>query len=222
MTKHECRNHFETVELWHQALKLFDKNTQLYLQDKNNYQSFLCNTELIQEASSLVLNYFWLVSKIMRKHQDTLPDTRITSLNLPHEIERLQCLFIESCASRYYAIRKVQKSFGCFSAGIDNVAFSKIEYEFLRYRENYWPKVKEEFHCFIVHKECNRIKGKKQLRLANKNRKLIKTVFLKPLYDNYLKFSRVLTARTRSTHKLGFSQKNVILNKYETDCVLKK
>ena len=40
LTKHECRNHFGTVELWHQALILFDKKTRLYLQDKNNYQSF--------------------------------------------------------------------------------------------------------------------------------------------------------------------------------------
>ena len=135
LTKHECRNHFETVELWHQALNLFDKKTQLYLQDKKNYKSFLSNTELIQEADSLVLNYFWLVSKIMRKYQDTLPDKRITSLNIPHEIERLQCLLIESCASRYYAVRKIQKSSGRFSAGVDNVAFSKIGDEFLRYRE---------------------------------------------------------------------------------------
>jgi hypothetical protein len=91
--------------------------------------------ELTQEANSLVLNYFWLVSKIMREHQNTLSGERVTSLNIPYEIERLQCLFIESCALRYYAVRKIQKSSGRFSAGIDNVAFSKTEDEFLRYRE---------------------------------------------------------------------------------------
>ena len=91
--------------------------------------------ELTQEANSLVLNYFWLVSKIMREHQNTLPSERVTSLNIPYKIERLQCLFIESCASRYYAVQKTQKSSGCFSAGVDNVAFSKIEDEFFRYRE---------------------------------------------------------------------------------------
>jgi retron-type reverse transcriptase len=135
LTKHECRNHFETVELWHQALILFDKKTRLYLQDKNNYQSFLSNMELTQEANSLVLNYFWLVSKIMREHQNTLSGERVTSLNIPYEIEKLQCLFIESCASRYYAVQKIQKSSGRFSAGVDNVAFSKTKDEFLRYRE---------------------------------------------------------------------------------------
>ena len=120
---------------WHQALILFDKKARLYLQDKNNYQSFLSNMELTQEANSLVLNYFWLVSKIMRKHLNTLSGERVTSLNIPYEIERLQCLFIESCASRYYAVRKIYKSSGRFSAGVDNVAFSKTEDEFLRYRE---------------------------------------------------------------------------------------
>ena len=41
--------------------------------------------------------------------------------------------------------------------------------------ENYQPKVKKEFYYFIVHKEYNRTKRNKQLRLVNKNRKIIKT-----------------------------------------------
>lgn len=69
--------------------------------------------------------------------------------------------------------------------------------DFLEY---YWPKVKKELHYFIVHKEYNRIKGKNQLRLANKERKTINTECSKPLYDNYIKFSRALTARVRSTY----------------------
>ena len=80
--------------------------------------------------------------------------------------------------------------------------------------------MKEILHCFIVHKECNRIKGKNQLRLANEKRKIIKTECPKPLYENYIKFSRVLTARVRSTYNLSFSQKNVIWNKAETDQTL--
>jgi Mor family transcriptional regulator len=65
----------------------------------------------------------------------------------------------------------------------------------LDFLENYWPKVKKEFHCFIVHKDCNRTKGKNQLRLANKERKIINTEYPKPLYDNYIKFSRVLVKK---------------------------
>jgi hypothetical protein len=110
LTKHKCGNYLGTVELWRQALFLFDKKARLYLQDKNNGQSFLSNMELTQEANSLVLNYFRLVSKIMREHQNMPSDERVTSLNIPYKIERLQCLFIESCVSRYYAVWKVQKS----------------------------------------------------------------------------------------------------------------
>jgi hypothetical protein len=86
--------------------------------------------------------------------------------------------------------------------------------------EKYWQKVKKELHCFIVHKECNRTKGKNQVRLANKERKIIRTECPKPLYDNYIKLSRVLTARARSTYELSPSQKNVIWNKSETDQTL--
>lgn len=71
----------------------------------------------------------------MREHQNTLSDERVASLNIPYEIERLQCLFIESCASRCYTVRKIQKSSGRFSTGVDHVAFSRIEDEFFRYRE---------------------------------------------------------------------------------------
>lgn len=104
LTKNECGNHFETVELWHKAIILFDKKVRLYLQDKKNHQSFLFNKELAQESNSLVLNYFWLVSKSIKEYQNTVFNERMTSLNIPYEIEKLQCLFIESCASRYYAV----------------------------------------------------------------------------------------------------------------------
>ena len=39
--------------------------------------------------------------------------------------------------------------------------------------ERYWPKIKKELRCFIVHKKCNRTKGKNQLHLANKEGKII-------------------------------------------------
>lgn len=91
--------------------------------------------ELTQEANSLVFSYFWLVSKIMREHQNRLPGERVTSLNISYEIERLQCLFIESSVLRYYAVQKIQKSLGCFRAGVDNVAFFKIEDEFFQYQK---------------------------------------------------------------------------------------
>jgi retron-type reverse transcriptase len=135
LTKNKCRNHFETIMQWHKALISFNKKVRLYLQDKKNHQFFFSKKELASEANSLVLNYFWLVSKNIREHQNTISSERVTSLNIPYEIEKLQCLFIESCASRYYAVRNVQKSSERFSAGVDGVTFLKLEDEFLRYRE---------------------------------------------------------------------------------------
>jgi len=91
--------------------------------------------EFTQKVESLVLNYFWLVSKIMREHQNTLSGKRMTSFIIPYQIEKLQCVFIESRALRYYAVKEIQKSFGRFSAGIDNMVFLKTEDEFFRYCE---------------------------------------------------------------------------------------
>lgn len=114
-------------------------------------------------------------------------------------------------ANELLSLKKEGKS----SMNLDNLIIDSSNV--VSFFENYWPKVKETFRCFIVHKECNRTKGKEQIRLANKNRKLIKTVCPKSLWDNYLKISKVLMARTRGSYILSFSQKNVIWNKHETD-----
>lgn len=135
LTKDECGNHFETVELWLKASKSFDAKVQLYLEDKDKHKSFLFDKELVQKAHSLVLNYFWLVSKIIRERQNTLTGERVTSQNIPHELEKLQCVFLESCAVRCYAVLAVQKSSDCFTAGTDGIAYVKVEDEYLRYRE---------------------------------------------------------------------------------------
>lgn len=135
LTKGECGNHFETVELWLKASNEFDAKIQLYLEDKDHEKCFLSDKELAQKANGLVLNYFWLVSKILRERQGTLTDERVTSHNIPHELEKLQCVFLESCAARYYAVLTIQKSSGRFTTGIDSVAYLKVEDEFLCYRE---------------------------------------------------------------------------------------
>ena len=64
LTKCECGNCFGTVELWYQALILFDKKSRRYLQNKNNNQFFLYNMNLTQEANNSRLSYFWFISKI--------------------------------------------------------------------------------------------------------------------------------------------------------------
>lgn len=86
---------------------------------------------------------------------------------------------------------------------------------------SYWPKVKKELHCFIVHKECNRANGKSELRLATQERKVINAECPQHLYENYVKFSRGLTTRIRSTYELSLSQKTALWDKSEVDLTLK-
>lgn len=104
LTKGECGNRFETVELWLKASNAFEAKVQPYLEDKDHGKCFLSDKKLEQEANGLVLNYYWLVSKILRERQETLTDERVISHNIPHELEKLQCVFLESCAARYHAV----------------------------------------------------------------------------------------------------------------------
>jgi len=135
LAKHKCGNHFKTVHLWYKASTLFDTKVQLYYQYKKTFQSFLSKLDLIQETNRLTLNYFWLISKSIQEHRNLLFGDKIIFSNVPSKIEKLQSLFIDSCVSRYDATRKIQQSPGCFSAGVNNIAFLKVESEFIRYRE---------------------------------------------------------------------------------------
>lgn len=110
LLKSGCENIFETVESWHDALKCFDTKVQINLCNKKNLRLFLSSSELNQEACNLVLSYFCLVSKTMRDCQKASADKRITALNMTPPIERLQNLFIECTAVRYYVIRNFLRS----------------------------------------------------------------------------------------------------------------
>ena len=87
---------------------------------------------------------------------------------------------------------------------------------------SYWRKVKKELHCFIVHKRCNREKSKHELCLANQERKVINAECPQHLHANYVKFSKGLTRRMRSTYELSPSQKNALWDKSEVDLTFKK
>lgn len=135
LLRYGCENVFETVESWRRALTHFDTKVQLNLCNKKNLKFFLSSSELKQEACNLVLSYFFLVSKSIRNRQEILTDERITALNISSAIERLQNLFIESTALRYYVIRHFLISWNRFTAGIDTVSFLEFKEELLRYQE---------------------------------------------------------------------------------------
>jgi hypothetical protein len=130
-----CKNIFETVEFWHRASISFDNKIQLNLCNKKNFKLFLSSSELKQEACNLVLSYFYLVSKSIQNRQKTCIDERITAFNMPNAIERLQSLFMESTAVRYYVVRNLLRSGGRFIAGIDATSFFSFRTELFRYQE---------------------------------------------------------------------------------------
>lgn len=134
LLKYRCENIIETVEFWHKALVSFDNKIQLNLCNKRNFKFFLSSSELKKEACTLVLSYFYLVSKNIRDRQKICIDERITASNLPFVIERLQSLFVESTAVRYYVVRNLLRSEERFIGGIDAVSFLSFKIEFLRYR----------------------------------------------------------------------------------------
>jgi hypothetical protein len=135
LLRYGCENIFGTVESWHRGLISFDNKIQLNLCNKRNFKFFLSSSELKQEACHLVLSYFCLVSKSMRDCQKAFADERITAFNMPHVIERLQSLFIESTAVRYYVVRNILRSEGRFIAGIDAASFVGFKVELLRYQK---------------------------------------------------------------------------------------
>lgn len=128
LLRDECRDNFETVASWHQALRTFDGKIK-----PNVFISK--NSELIKRANKLILSYFYLISKFMRKNKKEILVNRILALNIPIEIKRLQCLFIESAAVRYYSVEKVSRSSDRFTPGIDRIAFLKLNNEYLLYKK---------------------------------------------------------------------------------------
>jgi hypothetical protein len=135
LLKYGCRNIFETVESWRMASIHFDAKVKLNLCDKKNLKLFLSSSELKQEACHLVLSYFCLVSKSMRECQKKSIAEQITAFNIPSLIERLQNLFIESVAIRYYVVRNLLRSCGRFIAGMDMVSFLSFKLECFRFQK---------------------------------------------------------------------------------------
>jgi hypothetical protein len=71
----------------------------------------------------------------MREYQKKSMAEQISAFNIPLFIERLQNLFIESAAIRYYVIRNILRSCGRFIAGIDMVSFLSFKSECFRFQK---------------------------------------------------------------------------------------
>ena len=139
-----------------------------------------------------MLSYFYLVSKNIRDRQKTSIDERITASNIPFAIERLQNLFIESTAVRYYVVRSILKSSERFIGGIDAVSFLGFKTELLRYHDNklavikYQRLKKNEFtEAKLVEEIQKCVKRQVDLQNFRLGIKLFKSCNLKTYRKNY-------------------------------------
>ena len=81
----------------------------------------------------IIQDYNLLVTKLLIIHLKGLKnvDERVVQNNLPLDIEKLQCIFIESFSIAIYAIDSIKSSSGSTTAGTDFVRF-KTAQEFLK------------------------------------------------------------------------------------------
>lgn len=77
LLRDECRDYFETIDSWHQALKAFESQIKPDVFISKNA------TEPTKEANKLILSYFYLVSKLIRNNKKKILTNRILALNIP-------------------------------------------------------------------------------------------------------------------------------------------
>lgn len=130
-----CRK--TTVDVPFEVKSWIDKNSlvektmwTLYSNPKTKHLIF--DIKNINKIRKLLMGYNYTQSLQVMK---ILPDlkSRIVQQNLPHDIERLQCIFLESFPINILAVYEISKSSGAKTPGIDGKCFSTISMK----RENY-------------------------------------------------------------------------------------
>lgn len=119
------------VKSWIEKNSLVEKAMwTLYSNSKTKHLIF--DIKNINKIRKLLMDYNYTQSLQVIK---ILPDlkTRIVQQNLPHDIERLQCIFLESFSISILAVYEISKSFGAKTPGVDGKYVSTISMK----RENY-------------------------------------------------------------------------------------
>lgn len=86
------------------------------------------NKQNLEKIESILEEYNLIVTKLLIINLNRLNE-RVTQQNLPNDLERLQCLLIESFSIAIYAINDIKSISGNNTAGLDSVRFkSKTDY----------------------------------------------------------------------------------------------
>ena len=123
-------NSIDTVESWKVLLKHLNKQvlTHYVRKGDGNFPG-IDNApipELLKQIKVLNESYCFLVSIILKQNDNTAIKTRLSSNNIPKDIEKIQQLFMESPAICLLAIQEVKNSSGSVTPGIDNVSFTSL------------------------------------------------------------------------------------------------
>ena len=86
------------------------------------------NKQNLEKIDSILEEYNLIVTKLLIINLNRLSE-RVTQQNLPNDLERLQCLLIESFFIAIYAVNDIKSASGSNTAGSDSVRFkSKAEF----------------------------------------------------------------------------------------------
>jgi hypothetical protein len=146
-----------------------------------NLQDTLFSKINLKIASDLINDYNSFITELLYitvKEKQTIQSfkeslTRISQINLPIYIERLQNIFMESIVVAVYAIHVLRLSFNGHLAGLDTICFKSIN-DFIT------TKISDDYSC-IVKKAQDQVFQYNQLLCLI----LLRKVNLKSLRKNY-------------------------------------
>jgi hypothetical protein len=167
----------------------------LYNNSKTKHHIF--DISNITKIKKLVIDYNYIQSLLVIENLQKLK-TRIIQQNIPHEIERLQCIFLESFSISILAVYKISKSLGANTPGIDGKFFKTLKNkkdEFLqtklkgtRYQKSGKTfKIKKDLpaRAIITNEMLKQLKFELAEETLNFRFKLLEQCNLKTLCENY-------------------------------------
>jgi len=118
----DSRQTFDAIVSWISRCNAFDKKFQRKFKE-GGLSAF--SSRFMDDINALIFSYNYLVSKEIEISYLKV-EKRITFNNLSKNLNKIQCVFIESFSIRVYMIYKIKSSSGSLSPGLDGICFTTI------------------------------------------------------------------------------------------------
>jgi hypothetical protein len=128
------------IKFWVEKNSSFEKKMKtLYINPKTKHLIF--EMKNIHQIKKLLIDYNYIQSLQVIK---ILPSfkTRIVQQNLPHDIERLQCFFMESFLIKILAVYKISNLSLSTISGVDGKCFPSLNVKLKQYLNQQFTKTK--------------------------------------------------------------------------------